>query len=32
MLKPPLMLTVWPVIQPERGDTSIATIGATSSA
>ena len=31
MLKPPLMLITWPVIQPLRGEASSATIGATSS-
>src|SRR5204863_6167923 len=30
MLKPPLMLSTWPVIHPLRGEASIATIGATS--
>ena len=31
MLKPPLMLSTWPVIQPLCGEASSATIGATSS-
>ena len=31
MLKPPLMLITWPVIQPLCGEASSATIGATSS-
>ncbi len=32
MLKPPLMLITWPVIQPECFDASSATIGAMSAA